>query len=1497
MENLSHSRQLNMLSKKSCNGDTTKSIYEDVFGGPPRFGTPTLSPRVEDYSEIFGGFRASRASSIPVLDLPLVDEAADVFFDVRSSGFDYGEVFGGFNGCDFAVSYNELLMMEQSNGLGDDSSSDEAWAPAEAEILSDESNHSAKDQCLLNGDSCDSIDGDMEFNLSYNKVSKRSNGDLSNGITHITQPHSVSGYTFVVHKTSSWPKTDYEYQHMQASIDDHLNIHYSGEMLSGRHLRKVMSQPANGTNTDVLFFGDDVRPHKEFVRNGSLPNEMFVTISDVSLRTQPSHLPPPSRPPPALDIFNGDSGKTTTNCKSVASEETTGDSSPPYFDVEVDASSSAAASAAAMKEAMEKAQAKLKSAKESMERKKDGFQNRVKSCSKSDRKDKGEKLTKIGNGSGSRKEERGQGISQIEENGMEFSILKEMQKVKRTTQPISDSLEGKKHNVANKSAEDNHGRESSSSRGSDGDGEWTEATQFFELVTNNSRKAFDQENNENILVHNSNFHEYGKKEKRVTMEALQRPQRNDKKVKAVRTDYGLVEYEKKSEESMEAFEQDKSSGRSEVVQKGLDKKVQVAQEAFRWEGNEKKYNMGWKPVETEKQQTIADDLQKHENSVEVQQRESKIASRLSMKHKEKGSQLKEDNKSAEDVKKFTGEKDECERREIKAFELEENEKKLNVPLELADNDRRLKKALEQEEKEKMIKAVHEWEENEKIQREAYEREEHEKILRETLRREEKKWRLKEALEQEEKRRLKETYEKEERFRRQREAVEWEENNKIQRQIREREENEKRQREALESEENEKRLKEAQENEENERKLKETFEKEERQRRLREAVEQEENVKREREAYEREENEKRLKETLEKEENERGLKAAVECEENERRQRKAYEREENEKREAQEKVESEKRCKETSDKEKIEQEAGEREVGKRLEGVCEQQECMTSRWAQEAEGSETALYEGCGAEEIGTSSQVSCKWDETEAKRIDVGESGKRKALSKNERKNKKLEVTKEIANEETCKIMNELRNGEKKVASGIAQGNLEHEKSQFLMEDATDIDWKTIGNVRSTFGVETDIGNQGKKLPCEKSEKGKNIEQTQASLNPEINKVNIKSARAVKESIDTGRKMEGAQPAIFEVKVSTPRTAQQVNATRSTEIKVKNSYETISSEDKEAERTKREREMEKEHLRKMEEEREREREREKDRMAVDRAALDTRERAYAEARERAEWAAVERATAEARQRALNEACERLEKVCAEVREKSLPDMASMEARLRAERAAVERATAEARERAFEKAMAERASSEAGEQLERSVLDKLSASSRTSGMRASSSSSDLQDLQSQGSCSFSGSRYQHSSICNERFEEVEGESAQRYKARLERHRRTAERAAKALAEKNMRDLSVQKEQAERNRLAETLDADVKRWSSGKEGNLRALLSTLQYILGPGSGWQPIPLTEVITAAAVKKAYRKATLCVHPDKLQQRGASIQQKYICEKVFDLLKEAWNKFNSEER
>lgn len=350
----------------------------------------------------------------------------------------------------------------------------------------------------------------------------------------------------------------------------------------------------------------------------------------------------------------------------------------------------------------------------------------------------------------------------------------------------------------------------------------------------------------------------------------------------------------------------------------------------------------------------------------------------------------------------------------------------------------------------------------------------------------------------------------------------------------------------------------------------------------------------------------------------------------------------------------------------------------------------------------------------------------------------------------------------------------------------------------------------------------------------------------------------------------------------------------------------------------------------------------RERAAAERAAV---ERVAAEARERAATEARERAAAEVKERAAAERAA-VERAAAAVRERPASERvgserASADGRLRAERAAVERANAEARERAAERAAVERAAAEARERAERAVAERAAAAKERQrrndndlesffGMGARTDSAPRQrmgtsdataDVQSQNR-GFSGEgsqrasagtpqSYRRSNIATnaaddwtslftapsgEEFQEIPGETAERRRARLERHQRTLERAAKALAQKNDRDLQAQREQAEKNRLAETVDAEIKRWATGKEGNLRALLSTLQYILWPESGWQPVSLTDVITAASVKKVYRKATLCVHPDKVQQKGATIQQKYIAEKVFDLLKEAWNKFNSEE-
>ncbi|KAG8090292.1 hypothetical protein GUJ93_ZPchr0011g28649 [Zizania palustris] len=366
--------------------------------------------------------------------------------------------------------------------------------------------------------------------------------------------------------------------------------------------------------------------------------------------------------------------------------------------------------------------------------------------------------------------------------------------------------------------------------------------------------------------------------------------------------------------------------------------------------------------------------------------------------------------------------------------------------------------------------------------------------------------------------------------------------------------------------------------------------------------------------------------------------------------------------------------------------------------------------------------------------------------------------------------------------------------------------------------------------------------------------------------------------------------------------------------------------------------------RRLEKGRELEQQRERERQAMERATKEAWERAAAEARakaereacQRAQRAAVQRAQQEARERAASEAKEKAARIAAEARERAASE-AKERQRVAAERAAAERVQQEARKRA-ERAAVERAAAEARERQaaaaaaagvareKQSTADDLEsffgvgAQANSAPKQRTPTVDSMFDSQPQGRGTVNGSQRAATTSASMRkapsttiigddlselfgapassnvFQEVEGESEERRRARLERHQRTHERAAKALAEKNERDMQVQREQAERDRIADTLDFEIRRWAAGKEGNLRALLSTLQHILWPECGWQAVSLTDLITGAAVKKQYRKATLCIHPDKVQQKGASLQQKYTAEKVFDILKEAWNKFNTEE-
>ncbi|XP_015890020.3 auxilin-like protein 1 isoform X1 [Ziziphus jujuba] len=1516
MDNLSHSRQPNRgavtLSKKICNNGggggggvgfaVGKSLYDDVYGGPPKFGVSTLSPRMEDYSEIFGAFHASRGSAIPVLDLPAVDET-EVFFDVRSSGFDYDEIFGGFDGIDFAISYEDLV--DQPNRRDDDSS-EEAWSAAESESLSGESDLSGKDQWFSNG-SPNHDDACTEFSISYHKANQRNNEDKLNGMAHVTQLHAVRGFTCVVDEITTSQQTADENPTLKVADDKNLNLDFGLEMQKEKHLRKSMPNPLNGYARGQAFENELILQGADG-RNGSSNKEAFVRVAEISLRTQPSQVPPPSRPPPVVEGKKGDPSKFVSNYDALSSEGTSGCSSPSFFDVEIDASSSAAASAAAIKEAMEKAQAKLRSAKELMEKKKDSSQSSVKLASKKDIKEKEGKVSKTVDESNRIKHEKVKGNCERDDGGKTSLVREERPKVRKTAQEASGFLEGEQpSNASLKFVKEKLGKESGSSKVSskiDEASEWKEATQFFELVTTDeSRKAFEQANGKKILVQNTKLHEHGPREK-AAMETLEQQSENDRKVKAVRENHELKELEQKKKVAKEPCGWEENIARLQAAkeagkQKDHEKKIKITQEICILGESDKSFTMAKQHAQTKKKIAGTDkskiyedqvELKEKENQVELKEKETKFKGEQAIKHK------KNERKPME-ADKLT----ESENRLEQSCETVDNKERKKEALGHDGNEKRLKKSFEQALYEKQVKTVHEQEENERL-REVLEKVENEKRLKEALLQQVKEESIKEALEQEK--------------------------NKRQKENRKKEENEKRLKEAYEMDDYEKILKFPHGMDDLKKSLK-AFEKEDDKKRSTKAPDEEARQEKLQEAFKQVEIENLSKETGECEETEEMLKDAIHLGD-----LKGLNKIHNG-------MNKDENCKEVKLAKKV-QVLMEEDLGLSDE-ACEKHYTKNFQATQLASnndkitGTMKAPEEAfsCGENRERTEPSNNERLQEVvEMETLSVDKNLKASTTAEENLEHEeyrfRMDNTEEslTSDDSVKKGTGEMNTGHEGSggesgafevadvlidkllkAAFMAQGDLEQGKNQCIEEDAYHSlpaddsvkagDGSGIGQLKTdkTKGFrQVDFIPENQEKECNHGWKGKakNLKQDQDALNQEGNKDKVIPTPLVKECLENKSKPEATQPAMVDGKQNNQKSSQHVGASQTTERKEKNAEEPLMTGEKETERMKRQRELEDERLRKIEEEKEREREREKDRMAVDLAKLEARERAYAEARERAERAAVERATAEARQRAMSEARERLEKACAEAREKSLSGKAAMEARLRAERAAVERATAEARERAAEKAMAERAAYETRERVQRSVSDKFSASSRNNGMRQSSSSSNLQDVQFQ---STGGPIYSYASVYSERYEGVEGESAQRCRARLERHRRTADRAAKALAEKNMRDLLAQREQAERNRIAETLDADVRRWSSGKEGNLRALLSTLQYILGPDSGWQPIPLTEVITAAAVKKAYRKATLCVHPDKLQQRGANIQQKYICEKVFDLLKEAWNKFNSEER
>ncbi|GAX80139.1 hypothetical protein CEUSTIGMA_g7577.t1 [Chlamydomonas eustigma] len=146
-----------------------------------------------------------------------------------------------------------------------------------------------------------------------------------------------------------------------------------------------------------------------------------------------------------------------------------------------------------------------------------------------------------------------------------------------------------------------------------------------------------------------------------------------------------------------------------------------------------------------------------------------------------------------------------------------------------------------------------------------------------------------------------------------------------------------------------------------------------------------------------------------------------------------------------------------------------------------------------------------------------------------------------------------------------------------------------------------------------------------------------------------------------------------------------------------------------------------------------------------------------------------------------------------------------------------------------------------------------------------------------------------------YEEDEGVVGEPEVRKQLRAARLAEKHAKmkaALAEKQAVDDELVRKKEEQVQLKDRLGEVVNAWKNKHKGNIRGLLGSLQTVLWEGSGWVTLGMGDLLDANQVKKAYMKANLLVHPDKVRQKNGTAEQVAIADMVFDVLKDAWNVF-----
>lgn len=114
-----------------------------------------------------------------------------------------------------------------------------------------------------------------------------------------------------------------------------------------------------------------------------------------------------------------------------------------------------------------------------------------------------------------------------------------------------------------------------------------------------------------------------------------------------------------------------------------------------------------------------------------------------------------------------------------------------------------------------------------------------------------------------------------------------------------------------------------------------------------------------------------------------------------------------------------------------------------------------------------------------------------------------------------------------------------------------------------------------------------------------------------------------------------------------------------------------------------------------------------------------------------------------------------------------------------------------------------------------------------------------------------------------------------------------RSSKAVAELRKAAQAAEKEDEERIALKDSVDARLEAWKKGKEGNLRALLASLDTVLWDGVVVK-VGMHELVTEKQVKIKYMKIIARLHPDKLAASKVTVEQKMLANGVFGTLSEA---------